>query len=462
MSLRLFYYIRIGNLNIALSEKQHVQSYASEYDTVEKAFGDSVRFMATNFNFEKYRYRNVTADMGIQKGYFHSSLGAACISRYEVAYPEPDFIPHEGDEQSKNKDLIAKLLAPNPWMSKLDIARYTIKYQLLTGNCYWLKVRQGKKFVGWFPFNDTNITPYGTSDNFIEGYKFITYDGYLKEYAPEDVVHLPWLYINPIYPNRGISPGALADLEVDTDAKFGEYIAAYIANNARPAGMLKLDPKYAAINKAISVSKATTDKLKSAWQKRFSTKHAGQVGILPAGWEFQAIGSNLADLALDKARTTPETRTCALYLIPPEVAGVTSGLGHSTENNLAEARVRWLSSTLTPLWKFNASKFSAGIQEEYPGIELRYDIQNVQGIREMTNATLAGQAASLLGYVNAYLANNGDPTIREAARYIFNLTEEQAEQIFMPLPPRSETTVDTDGNLNEEDKNLTPDWWAGT
>ncbi len=439
-----------------------MQSFDShEYENVEKAFGDSVQFMATNFNFEKYRYRNVTADTAIKKGYIQSSLGSACISRYELTYPEPALIPYEGDEVSKDKDLSSKLLAPNPWMSTADLARYTIKNQLLTGNCYWLKVRQGKKFMGWFPFNDSNITPWGDRDNFIAGYKFITYDGYEKEYAPEDVVHMPWLFINPIYPNRGLSPGALADLEVDTDAKFGEYIAAYIANNARPAGMLKLDPKYAALTKAVSVGKATTDKLKTAWQRRFSVKHAGQVGVLPPGWEFQPIGSNLADLALDKARQTPEVRTCALFLIPPEVVGLSSGLSHSTENNLAEARVRWLTSTLVPLWKYNASKFTSGIQQEFPGVRLEYDIANVQGIREMANATLASQATSLAEYITGYTSGTMDANAaRAAAQYIFNLSDEQAALIFPKLPPRSTTTVDALGTLNDAaTKQVTPDWW---
>jgi len=435
-----------------------VQTFASnEADIVTKAFGNSVQFLPTNFNFEKYRYRNYTADLQVMKGYIKSPLGAMCVSRYQMAYPEPELQAFEGDKLSTDKDLNAKLLAPNPWMSQSDLARYTISYQLYTGNCYWLKVRQGKKFIGWFPFDDRNITPFGESGmngSFIAGYKFITYDGFERDYAPEDVVHLPWVYINPLFPNRGIGPGALSDILIDTDSKLDQHIAAHIANNARPDGMLRMDPKYASLTGAVSLGKELMAELKRTWQKKHQGDRSGDVGILPIGWEFQAIGDSLKDMALDSVRATPEARTCALYLIPPEVAGGTSGLAHSTENNLAEARVRWTTNTLVPLWKYNASKFTAGIQQEYPGVTLKYKIDDVQSIREMTNNTLAGQAQQLAAFVTGASTGTMDMNMaREAVQYIYNLTDETAFKIFPKVPPRSTTNVNEEGALVDADVN---------
>lgn len=389
------------------------------------------------------------------KGYIKSPLGAMCVSRYQMAYPEPDMLAFEGDKPSTNQDLLSKLLTPNPWMSQSDFSRYSISYQLYTGNCYWLKARKGKKFMGWFPFHDSNITPFGESGMggaFIAGYKFITYDGYEHDYAPEDVVHMPWVYMNPLYPNRGISPAALADILVDTDSKLDQHIAAFISNNARPDGVLRLDPRYAAMTKAVTVSKVTTEKLISAWKKRFQNNRSGEVGALPPGWEFQAIGSSLGEMALDQVRLTPGARTCALYLIPPEVAGDTSGLAHSTENNLAESRVRWTTNTLVPLWKFNASKFTAGIQQEYPGVTIKYDFNNVGSMREMANATLAGQAQQLSAFVTGVSTGQMDGDMARAAmQYAYNMTDEQALKIIPKQPPRSATSVDANGELINAD-----------
>ncbi len=448
--------MRIGKLHIESPRAtHHVQSFATnESDNIAKAFSDSVQFMTTNFNFEKYRGRNYTADLQIMKGYIKSPLGAICVSRYQMAYPEPDLRAFENDKPSSDKLLNQILLKPNPWMSHSDIARSTISNQLWTGNCYWLKAKKGKKLVGWFPFNDTNITPFGTKDEFIAGYKFITFDGHEVQYAPEDVIHLPWVYINPLFPNRGIGPGALADILIDTDTKLDQHIAAFIANNARPDILLKLDPRYAALTKAQTISQATMKLLKREWQNKHQGDFAGDVGILPPGWGVETVGSSLQEMALDAVRATPETRTFALYLIPPEVAGGTSGQTRSTENNLAEGRVRWTTNTLVPLWKYNADKFTAGIQSDFPGVTLKYNLEGVQSLREMTNATLAGQAQQLAAFITGASTGTMDMDMaREGVKYIYNMPDETALKIFPKQPPRSNVTVDSEGALVDANSN---------
>lgn len=425
----------------------------SEAQTVEKEFGTAqqyINYLASRFNFQKYRYRNYTADQQVYRGYIQSSLGAACISRYEVAYPEPDKKAFLGDKESKDKKLIQLISAPNQWMSETDWDRYTIKYQLMTGNCYWIKIRKGGQkgkgdIEGLFPFDDRNMSPVGTDKAFIEFFRFTTYDGKIDDFPPEDIIHMPWFYINPIYPNKGIAPGALADLEVDTDQKLSEYLAAFVANNATPNGYWRMDAGYAKETGAIEVTEATAKKFKGALKSAYDTKHAGEPGVVQPGWEYDPISSPLKDLALDKVRLTPEARTCALYLIPPEVAGVASGMAHSTENNLAEARIRWVNMSLIPLWVQNGKKFSAGLQDEFPGVEIKYMTDSVQGVREQTNSVLAGQAQQLLAYVTAYAA--GSENAKEAARYIFNLEDETLNRIFPKMPPRSEVNVTAEGSL---------------
>lgn len=429
-----------------ISSRSRLRKSEREY-ALQATFSKSVNYMASRFNFQKYRFRNYTADQQIMRGYLRSSLGAACISKWEVAYPEPDKKAFLGDEEYNDPTLQKLLIAPNKWMTESDWDRYTIKYQMLTGNCYWIKDRGSKygEMKGMFPFNDMNVTPVGTNLAFIDHFKFVTFDGEVSEYAPEDVIHMPWIYINPFYPNKGIAPGALASLEIDTDTAFGKYVAAFVSNNAEPGGVITVQKD--AASAAMGIFESTAQKILESFRKKFSGEGAGLPAMLEPGFDYKIIGSQLKDLDMANALAKPEARTCALHLTPPEVVGVNVGLAHSTQNNLAESRIRWTNIGLIPLWKYNAKKFSAGMQLEYPGVKFKYDIDNVEAVKEQRQRNLDTKARALLAWIESAGKKSDPNAARAGAMYIFGFSEEEADKMF---PNEKITVVTPAGQLQEE------------
>lgn len=458
--------MNIGKFHVGFTNERRLRK-ADKHDALLETFSRTkgIRYTGQRTPFQKFKFRNYTADDQVNKGYIQSSLGSACISRYEVAYPEPEKQAFIGKTEYSDKGLQKLLLAPNRWMTEMDFDRYLIKYQLLTGNCYWI-IDRGSKYgeiKEIFPFNDMNVTPIATESSFIEYYKFVTFDGAVTEYAPEDVIHFPWLFINPLYPNKGISPGALSSRDIDTDTAFGQHIASFAYNDATPGGILEVVKD--SIQGAAGISEPTLKKITTAWRKRFSKNGggAGDITALEPGFTYKQIGSNLKDLDLQYARATPEARACALYLIPPEVVGVNIGLQHSTISNLDAAEQRWTNRSLIPIWKYNAKKFSAGLQNDFPGVEIKYDIDNVSSVIEQRADQRAALGRPLVSFIQAHfsgeLGNEIDAT-RATAEYLFLIPEDEAIRMFPEvkinvLPNNSDTEVTPEGSLTPAKRFLT-------
>lgn len=435
----------MGLFNLYSTERRLRKS--ERQDALQATFAKSMNYMASRFNLQKYRFRNYTADQQIIRGYMRSSLGAACISKWEVAYPEPEKKASIGDSEYNDPTLQKLLIAPNKWMTESDWDRFTIKYQMLTGNCYWIKDRGSKygQMTSMFPFNDMNMTPVGDNNAFIDHFKFVTFDGEVTEYDPEDVIHMPWIYINPFYPNKGIAPGALAALDIDTDTALGKYMASFVGNNAEPGGVITVMKD--SPNAAMGIFESTAQKIIESFRKKFSGDGVGLPAMLEPGFDYKIIGSLMKDLDLQNVFAKPEARTCALHLTPPEVVGVNVGMAHSTQNNLAESRIRWTNVGLIPMWKYNQKKFSAGLQKEYPGVKIIYDIENVEAVKEQKQNQLDQKARALLAWIESAGKKSDVNAARAGAEYIFNFTEEQSARMF---PTPKITVVTEEGKLQEE------------
>lgn len=449
--------MQIGKFHVGFNQRRVRDS--DKHDALLETFSRKKNLIYTGQRvpIQRFRFRNYTADEQVNKGYMQSSLGSACISRYEVAYAEPDKKAFLGEEEYLDKGLLRLLLRPNRWMTEMDFDRYLIKYQLLTGNCYWIMDRGSKygEIKEIFPFNDMNVTPIATNENFIEYYKFVTFDGEVIEYSPEDVIHFPWLFINPLYPNKGISPGALASRDIDTDTAFGQYVASYTTNDATPSGILEVSKDI--VGSTVGISETTLKKITTAWRKRFSGNGRGDIAALEPGFTYKQIGSNLKDLDLQYARATPEARGCALYLIPPEVVGLNIGLEHSTVSNLQAAEERWTNRSLIPIWRYNGKKFSAGLQNDFPGVEIRYDTDTVASVQQQKANQRTKMSQPLTAFVEGHFAGrygNDTEATRATAEYLFMLTPEQSEKMFpevkITVQPLSDTVATPEGELISE------------
>jgi phage portal protein BeeE len=218
-----------------------------------------------------------------------------------------------------------------------------------------------------------------------------------------------------------------------------------------PGGVVQVKDAWKDV--AAGVTQATQQKIKSAFRDKFTGKGRGDVAVLEPGFEWIQMGLPLKDLDLALSRATPEARACALHLIPPEVVGLNVGMEHSTENNLAESRVRWVNSTLIPLWIQNGKKISAGLRNDFPGVDIRYNINTVRALQEQRQQWLANQADALLAWVQGFSSGKIDPNAaREGAVFLFGLTDEQASKIFPKTPQISRQAVDASGALVEDDE----------
>lgn len=395
----------------------------------KNALDGAFSYIGTNYSPQSYRYRNYTADSQIYKTYLNSSLVAAVISCYEMSASEaPIGVYYEDGAPYKSMLLSELLRSPNQWMNEGDLTKRTFKDMLLTGNSYWIKQRKNGIIRSLFPINDMNMSPVGTPENFIDHYKYTRFDGGTEEFAPEDVIHIPFIYTNPIYPNKGISPSALCADDVDADTSFSQFISAFLQNYAHAGTVFKVSDEVFKNAVAADISQETLDELKSLYREKFTGQKRGDVAVLPPGFSIETQENPLKDLDLTASRATPEARVCAVFRIPPQVANLNIGLGSSTQNNLAESRIRWTNTVLIPLWIHVARHLSRGLASDFEGVVLKYDTSKVEAVKEQRLAQAAQMSASLQSLVEK---SGGDSdAYRAIAEYAFGVPDEYIERMF--------------------------------
>lgn len=264
-----------------------------------------------------------------------SSVVVAPIMWMARTFPEaPIQVLDEDGAPVPGHPMVAILRRPNPFYSGLVMWMATIASWALTGDAYWLKIRNGAGQVvelWWTP--SVLIEPFPDPDGkaFIKHYIYRPGDGPEIEIANDDLVHFRY-GLDPDNPRRGWSPLKSVLREVFTDDEAAIFTAALLHNMGIPGVIVS--PKKGEQPPSPDDVAAVKDYV----DDEFTGDRRGKPLVFSGPTDVQQFGFDPRALDLRQLRRIPEERLSGVLGIPAILCGFGAGLERSTFANYEEAR----------------------------------------------------------------------------------------------------------------------------
>jgi HK97 family phage portal protein len=206
------------------------------------------------------------------------------------------------------------LTKPNADMTSMEFWERVFFAEMLSGNSYNLKTRNGADAViDLEPLPIGSVTPrrVARSDRNPWGKEFdVRQDsGWPKVLTPWDILHIP----GPGYGLAGLSPIGVARQGIGLALAQEEYGARLFGSGSLMAGVLQTDQK---------LKQEEADAIKARWKERIAgLAKAHEVAVLDAGAKYQPIGIPPEDAQFIEGRKFQVTEIARLYGIPPHMLG---------------------------------------------------------------------------------------------------------------------------------------------
>lgn len=298
------------------------------------------------------RYYGTNIDYSVSAGELdQSTIIMACIQWIMRAWPEarPRVMRRTGDgDDEQYAHALTELLAnPNPYYDGLLLWQATVASYNLTGNAFWLKVRNsmGRPIRLWYEPHHT-IRPAwpAPGDPLLESEEgFITHYEIYRDFKwqridKRDVVHFRF-GIDPRNPRMGLSPLLSALREIYTDNEAANYTATLLKNMG-VVGMIVSPKDGGVIDNPLE--------FKEMLKARIQGDLRGEPSVMESPVDVVIPDTSTKGMSTRELRWIPEERICALLGLPPGVVGLGTGLMRNTFSNLGEGREQAYESNLIP------------------------------------------------------------------------------------------------------------------
>lgn len=156
-----------------------------------------------------------------------------------------------------------------------------------------------------------------------------------KEYAWQDVIHLPGIFNGSTTCSKSIVD--LAREAIGIDIVMAQHQAKLFANGARPAGILKIPGK---------LSEIAVDRIRESWNSQHQgSENSGKTAILEGGVEFEPISLNSTDAQFLELRKLAIEDIARAFGVPSILVG---SLDRATWKNAEELSRQFLTYCLKP------------------------------------------------------------------------------------------------------------------
>ncbi len=286
--------------------------------------------------------------------------------------------------------LLTLLQAVNPHtgMTRGDLLRATEAAYNIWGCAYWLVLRsqrgperlapprsgrENRPIRGLVWLNPQTVEAVTDSVRGVVAYRQ-TVGAQRREYAPEEVI--AFRNFDPLDDLGGLSPLSVALSEVNADLNAARFVAAFFANDARPAGLLTTDqPLY----------EADIERVQTWWARLFrGARNRWKTGLVGGGLKWQTITFAPTDLALADLRAEDRRAICAVFGVPPGLAGAWEAMTYATAR---EQKATFYEDTVLPQLEYLAGVLNAALLPHYPdltarGARLAFDPDSIAALRE--------------------------------------------------------------------------------
>jgi HK97 family phage portal protein len=394
------------------------------------------------------------------EGYEYNAVIYACITALMDAMEEAPLMvevqDRNGEWQEKPDHALARLLQkPNPEMGEDDLQSISTMYQKLAGNAFWEKERsQAERVMGLWPMRPDHVgivavkaIPGQRVKRRIEGYTWRSGTDVVN-LPPGDVIHFKEHH--PRDELYGLPPLAAGAREGDTDNRATNYVGSFFDNAAVPKGLMKVQER---------IDDAEEKRIKDRLRQMFTGRGGWhEPMILGEGTEWVELAETFADMDFPNLRKITETRLCAVFKVPPIVAGTYAGLEQATYANYSEARKAFMQTTIIPMYRRFDTVLNRTLAPEFgDNVRVRSDTSQLAALAEdrtgvWARATAAFTAGAIT--VNDFRAEVGLERVEDGDIFLRGMMlrempgELETQKILMPirevkaLPPSPEELLE--------------------
>lgn len=287
--------------------------------------------------------RNVVVDQNTVLSY-HAVYACMTLIASDIAKLRVKLVEQDSDRIWTETDSPAfspVLRKPNRFQTRIQFWECWALSKLSRGNTYVLKVRDGAtRVVALYVLDPNRVKPLVADDGSV--YYRLGSDNMAGGELDVDTVVPASEIIHDrfnclFHPLIGTSPIFAAGVAATQGLAIQNNSASFFGNASRPSGVLTAPG---------AIAQETADRLKEAWETKFSGENAGKVAVLGDGLKYERMTMSAEESQLiDQLKWTAEV-VCSVFHVPPYKAGIGA---MPTYNNIQALNVEYYSQCLQSL-----------------------------------------------------------------------------------------------------------------
>jgi len=296
---------------------------------------------------------------------------------------EPSMRPRSRTE-SAGQRLYRLWHSVNPFYTREDFIEATTQHYELTGEEYWLLVRNALgEVVEMWPIRPDRISPVPDREEFIKGYIY-KIGGESIALGTEDII---WnRRPHPSNPYAGIGTVQALGVDLGIDRNAAEWVSNFFKNSAEPGGIIEYDRE---------LSERQFNNLASRWEAQHrGAQNAHRVAIIEGG-KWQERKYTQRDMEFEKLRRFEREQIMVAFRIHPAMVGISENVNRA---NAEAAEVIHSRRVILPRLRKRRGVVNERLVKPYFGEDLELDFvdptpeNRVQDLDEATKLYGAGLA----------------------------------------------------------------------
>lgn len=269
-------------------------------------------------------------------------------------------------EEIFDHGLLNILKKSNNFQSGSDILYLVSSHIDAYGQSYlWPRLNLRKEPIELWANNPDSIITIKDDYEFIKGYKKRLKNGQELNFEPHELIDIK--RPNPFNPYEGISTIQMAKLEIDNDLSSIEYNQGFMANGARPSGVLTTE-------KRLEAEEADT------FARKIKEKYAGKdnahkVMVLGNGLKYEVVGLSHKDIEFLESRKFSREQVMHIFKIHRSMLGISDGVNYA---NAKTAEYVFAKYVLKPRLEIIQEKISQSLLPLFKNsAQLIFEFENV-------------------------------------------------------------------------------------
>jgi len=325
-----------------------------------------------------------------KEGYQQNVIAYQAINRIAEAVAGVKWTAWRNDTEITESPLLDLLKRPNAMQSGYEFLIAHIGFLMISGNAYMERVKVGTQTRELYTHRPDRMKIVAGSGGMPSAYVYsvgqrnVTFE--VDDLGGSDIRHLK--LFNPTNDWYGMGPIESGAYAIDQHNEAMTWMQALLQNSARPSGALQTRPDGTLTDEQFL-------RLKRQIEEQYSgAGNAGRPMLLEGGMTWQSMGLSPVDIALLETKYSSARDISLAFGVPPQLLNIQ---GDNTYSNYEQARLAFYEDTVIPLINRVADDLTNWLGEEFGGVELRPDLDQIPAIAEKRLALwqMADAAADL-------------------------------------------------------------------